>query len=144
MYLAILQFVFEILLNIWKMLQNLCLDDLSLLFFSLIHQNSLNPNSGYSQNRSLLYYMKTQVVSNVQRIKEISHKRYQSRISAVKNFCANKRYKISKVERNNAANLTTRWRQEMWWDIRNGFAWCCVYKVASSSLGNFKAKNKFS
>ena len=78
--------------------------------------------------------MKTQVVSNVQRIKEISHKRYQSRISAVKNFCANKRYKISKVERNNAANLTTRWRQEMWWDIRNGFAWCCVYKVASSSL----------
>ena len=87
--------------------------------------------------------MKTQVVSNVQRIKEMSHKRYQSRISAVKNFCANKRYKISKVERNNAANLTTRWRQEMWWDIRNGFAWCCVYKVASSSLGNFKAKNKF-
>ena len=112
----------------------------SIFFFSLIQQNSLNPNSG-SQNRSLLYYMKTQVVSNVQRIKEISHKRYQSRISAVKNFCANKRYKISKVERNNAANLTSRWRQEMWWDVRNGFAWCCVYKVASSSLGNFKTSS---
>ena len=84
--------------------------------------------------------MKTQAVSNVQRIKEIAHKKYQSRISAVKNFCANKRYKISKVERNNAANLTTRWRQEMWWDIRNGFAWCCVYKVASSSLGIGKIK----
>ena len=52
----------------------------------------------------------------------------------MKSFCHNKRYSIPKVERNNAANITSRWRKEMWWDINNGFAWCCVYKVASSSL----------
>ena len=80
--------------------------------------------------------MKPQTIQNVQRIKSLAHVKYGSRLKSIKNFCQDKRYKISKLERNNAdnANTTTRWREEMWWDIRNGFAWCCVYKVASSSL----------
>ena len=80
--------------------------------------------------------MKPQTIQNVQRIKSLAHVKYGSRLKSIKNFCQDKRYKISKLERNNADNVntTTRWREEMWWDIRNGFAWCCVYKVASSSL----------
>ena len=94
----------------------------------------LSSESHTVQNRSLTHYMKSQTLKNVQRIKDLAHAKYSSRLKSVKTFCQNKRYKIPKLERNNAANLTTRWRQEMWWDIKNGFAWCCVYKVASSSL----------
>lgn len=78
--------------------------------------------------------MKSQTLQNVQRIKELAHIKYESRLTSVKNYCQSRRYKIPKLERNNAQNTTSRWRKEMWWDINNGFAWCCVYKVASSSL----------
>ena len=62
--------------------------------------------------------MKSQTVANVHRIKDLAHKKYKFRLEAVKNFCENKRYKIPKVERNNDVNVTKRWRQEMWWDLR--------------------------
>jgi hypothetical protein len=84
--------------------------------------------------RNLSHYMNAKTLENVHRIKVQAHKRYGKRLNSVKSFCKSKQYQIPKVERNNAVNMTKRWRREMWWDIRNGFAWCCVYKVASSSL----------
>ena len=76
--------------------------------------------------------MKPEIMKNVQRVKELAHFRSAKRRKSIKNFCKNKRYSIPKVERNNAANITNRWRQEMWWDIKSGFAWCCVYKGCSN------------
>ena len=88
-----------------------------------------------SQPKNLTDYMKPDVFRNVERIKALAHQRYETRLKSVHTFCENKRSKIPKVERNNDLNITTaRWRKEMWWDVNNGFAWCCVYKVASSSL----------
>ena len=84
--------------------------------------------------RNLSYYMKPEIMKNVQRVKELAHFRSAKRRKSIKNFCKNKRYSIPKVERNNAANITNRWRQEMWWDIKSGFAWCCVYKGCSNIL----------
>ena len=78
--------------------------------------------------------MKPEIMKNVQRVKELAHFRSAKRRKSIKNFCKNKRYSIPKVERNNAANITNRWRQEMWWDIKSGFAWCCVYKGCSNIL----------
>ena len=78
--------------------------------------------------------MKPEIMKNVQRVKELAHFRSAKRRKSIKNFCQNKRYSIPKVERNNAANITNRWRDEMWWDIKSGFAWCCVYKGCSNIL----------
>ena len=82
--------------------------------------------------RNLSYYMKPEIMKNVQRVKELAHFRSAKRRKSIKNFCQKKRYSIPKLERNNAANITNRWRQEMWWDIKSGFAWCCVYKGCSN------------
>lgn len=85
-------------------------------------------------DRNMSYYMKPQTLANVKRIKEVMHAKYEHRLDSIKNFCANRQPDIPKVLRNNAENITQRWRNEMWWDLQNGFAWCCVYKVSSSTL----------
>ena len=101
----------------------------------LFHGGSRSDSSeNGSETRNLTYYMSTPTLQNAKRIKELARIKYEERIENVRHFCGNKRYTIPKVERNNAENMTARWRKEMWWDIKNGFAWCCVYKVASSSL----------
>ena len=87
--------------------------------------------------RNLSYYLKPNTIKNVERIKELAHIRYGNRLKNVKSYCKEKGLKIPKVERNNAADLATRWREEMWWDIKNGFAWCCVYKGCSRNSYNF-------
>ena len=104
------------------------------MFYSHFLGQNVASSGSENATRNLSYYMKPDTMKNVQRIKELAHSKYENRLKNVKSFCQNKRYSIPKVERNNAANITSRWRKEMWWDIKNGFAWCCVYKVASSSL----------
>ena len=123
--------------NALKIFANNTLHHVIFLLFSIsnIFTENSNPSLRVLQNRSLIDYMKPETVTSVRRIKSEAHRRFQNRLEAVNNFCAEKRYKIPKLELNNDLNKTTsRWRQEIWWNIQKGFAWCCVYKVASSTL----------